>query len=74
MNNLNENGTIELKPGIYDLSNSEAILMNKNVMFKGVKTILTNGVIKVTNKNVKYGINISPESMYFTISNMNILI
>jgi hypothetical protein len=53
MNNLNENGTIELKPGIYDLSNSEAILMNKNV---------------------KYGINISPESMYFTISNMNILI
>jgi len=71
INNLKENGVIELKPGIYDLSTSGTIVIKKNILFKGVKVVLTNGVIK-TNKKVNYAINITPDSRDFTISNMHI--
>ena len=69
INNLKEDGVVELKPGIYDLSTSGTIVIKKNILFKGVKVVLTNGVIK-TNKKVNYAINITSDSRDFTISNM----
>jgi len=71
INNLKEDGVIELKSGIYDLSASDTIVIDKNVLFKGTKAILTNGIIK-NNKIVNCAFNISSDSRDFTISNMHI--
>jgi RecJ-like exonuclease len=42
---LEDGGIVELKPGIYDLSRSRPIEINKDVSFRGKDTNLTHGTI-----------------------------